>query len=34
MTQIIDEIRIKLKENSDEKTRESGLRFFKEEVKL
>ncbi|MDD4874410.1 MAG: DNA alkylation repair protein [Dehalococcoidales bacterium] len=31
---IINEIRDKLKENSDEKTKERGLIFFKEEVKL
>lgn len=34
MTKILDEIRNRLKENSDEKTRESGTRFFKEQVKL
>jgi 3-methyladenine DNA glycosylase AlkD len=34
MTKIIDEIRNNLKENTDEKTRESGKTFFKEQVKL
>ena len=34
MTNILDEIRNRLKENSDEKTRESGKRFFKEQVHL
>ncbi len=34
MNDIINKIRQELKENSDEKTRLSGLRFFKEEVKL
>jgi 3-methyladenine DNA glycosylase AlkD len=34
MTNILDEIRNRLKENSDEKTRESGMRFFKEQVKF
>jgi 3-methyladenine DNA glycosylase AlkD len=34
MTEIINEIRNKLKENSDEKTLKSGQTFFKEKVKL
>ena len=34
MTNILDEIRNRLKENSDEDTRESGKRFFKEQVQL
>ena len=34
MTEIINEIRNKLKENSDEKTLKSGHTFFKEKVKL
>jgi len=34
MESIIQEIRQELKKNSDEHTRESGQRFFKEEVKL
>jgi 3-methyladenine DNA glycosylase AlkD len=34
MTKIIDEIRKELKKNSDEKTKKSGKRFFKESVKL
>ena len=34
MNKIIDEIRRELKALSDEKTKLSGLRFFKEEVKL
>jgi 3-methyladenine DNA glycosylase AlkD len=34
MTNILDEIRNRLKENIDENTRESGKRFFKEEVTL
>jgi 3-methyladenine DNA glycosylase AlkD len=32
--QILSTIRTELKENADEKTKESGKRFFKEEVKL
>ena len=34
MTAIINEIRRELKQRSDEKTKSSGLRFFKEQVKL
>jgi 3-methyladenine DNA glycosylase AlkD len=34
MNKIIDEIRQELIKNADEKTRKSGERFFKEEVKL
>ncbi|MFZ7102862.1 MAG: DNA alkylation repair protein [Peptococcaceae bacterium] len=34
VTNILNEIRNRLKGNSDEKTRESGTRFFKEEVQL
>jgi 3-methyladenine DNA glycosylase AlkD len=34
METILSEIRKELKENLDEKTRESGKRFFKEEIKL
>jgi len=33
MKDIVSRIRKELKENSDEKTRESGKRFFKEEIK-
>ncbi len=34
MTNILDEIRLKLKENSDEDTREGGKRYFKEQITL
>ncbi len=34
MNNIIETIRRQLKQNSDKKTRESGMRFFKETVKL
>jgi 3-methyladenine DNA glycosylase AlkD len=34
MTEILDEIRSKLKENSDEDTREGGKRYFKEQIQL
>ena len=34
MDKIINQIRQDLKSNADDKTRESGERFFKEEVKL
>ncbi|ELR71998.1 Putative DNA alkylation repair enzyme [Fulvivirga imtechensis AK7] len=34
MNLIIDNVRKELKENSDDDTRQSGFRFFKEEVKL
>ena len=34
MSTILDSIRKELKSNSDEQTRESGKRFFKEQVKL
>lgn len=34
MNEIIENIRVDLKKNSDEKTKESGERFFKEDVKL
>jgi len=34
MNEILDKVRRELREASDEKTRETGLRFFKEEVSL
>jgi len=34
MNKIIENLRLELKQNADEKTRMSGERFFKEEVKL
>jgi 3-methyladenine DNA glycosylase AlkD len=34
MNNIIENLRLELKQNADEKTRHSGERFFKEEVKL
>lgn len=34
MNKIIENLRVELKQNADEKTRISGERFFKEEVKL
>ncbi|MCK7537291.1 MAG: DNA alkylation repair protein [Marinilabiliales bacterium] len=34
MNEILDKVRLELREASDEKTRETGLRFFKEEVNL
>ncbi|MFN8255949.1 MAG: DNA alkylation repair protein [Bacteroidales bacterium] len=34
MNKIIEQVRTELIENADEKTRVSGLRFFKEEVKI
>lgn len=34
MKNFIDKIRSKLKQNSDKKTKESGLHFFKEKVKI
>ncbi|MEL7586085.1 MAG: DNA alkylation repair protein [Prolixibacteraceae bacterium] len=34
MNEIVSAVRLQLRQNMDEKTRQSGLRFFKEDVKL
>lgn len=34
MNEILEKLRKELKDASDEKTRQAGLRFFKEEVNL